>query len=258
MKQHLESFRLFVICVDEAARNKLLPWQGEDLHLLLLSEHETPELLAIKPTRTRGEYCWTLTPFSFEFVFNTYPDVDTLTYLDADLFFLTSDDAIRQEFDASNKGALITLHAFAPDYDQSATSGKFCVQYLAFHRIKGRNVRRDWQIKCLEWCFNRAENGRFGDQKYLDEWPVRFKDQVHILSALNAILAPWNAIRFPYSEAAIWHFHGLRLVEIDGRPQVQMDSAYNIPDMTIKHVYEPYVARLAQSYADINKSNGAT
>ena len=257
MKQHLEDFRLFVICVDEAARDKLSPWQGRDLTLLLLSDHETPELLAVKPTRNRGEYCWTLTPFSFEFVFNSHPDVEVLTYLDADLFFLSSDDRIQQEYVESQKGALITLHAYAPDYDQSKTSGKFCVQYLIFDRHKSKDVRSDWQEKCLDWCFNRFEYGRFGDQKYLDAWPQRFNNQVHVLGALNSILAPWNATRFPYSEAVIWHFHGLRLVEIDGRPQVQMDSFYRIPETTIKHVYEPYVAHLAQSYAEIAKGNGA-
>ncbi len=253
IKQHVSQFHLYVLCVDEAARDKLSPWQGEHLTLLLLSDHETADLLAVKATRTRGEYCWTLTPFSFDFVFNTYPDVETLTYLDADLCFLGPDTAIRQEFIQSKKGALITLHAYAPDYDQSATSGKFCVQYVIFHRSQGRTILQDWQQKCLEWCFNRVENGRFGDQKYLDEWPIRFPDDVHVLTALNSILAPWNAIRFPYSEAVIWHFHGLRLVEIDGRAQVQMDSSYKLPDVTIKHVYEPYVAHLANSYAAINR-----
>jgi hypothetical protein len=52
------------LAIDQASLTAL-----EELHLprlrpLNLSHLETPELLAIKPDRTRAEYCWTLTPSS--------------------------------------------------------------------------------------------------------------------------------------------------------------------------------------------------
>ena len=52
------------------------------------------------------------------------------------------------------------------------------------------------------------------------------------------MLAPWNATRFPYSEAVAFHFHGLRLVE-GGR--VDFGSTYPLPRPLLEHVYEPYV-----------------
>ena len=55
----------------------------------------------------------------------------------------------------------------------------------------------------MEWCFNRFEEGKFGDQKYLDKWPELFDDKVHILSNKELLLAPWNATRFPYTNSII-------------------------------------------------------
>ena len=47
--------------------------------------------------------------------------------------------------------------------------------------------------------------------KYLDNWAFQFTEAVHILQHKEWIQAPWNAIRFPYSDAIIWHFQGLRI-----------------------------------------------
>ena len=63
------------------------------------------------------------------------------------------------------------------------------------------------------WCYNRFEDGKFGDQKYLDDLGARFSNKVHVLKNKELILAPWNATRFPYGNYVIWHFQGLRLIK---------------------------------------------
>ena len=37
-----------------------------------------------------------------------------------------------------------------------------------------------WQEKCIDWCHDYPDNGRLGDQKYLDEWPKLFRKYIHI------------------------------------------------------------------------------
>ena len=54
-----------------------------------------------------------------------------------------------------------------------------------------------WRERCLEWCYNRHEDGKFGDQKYLDDWTTRFPC-VHELKHLGGGLAPWNIQRFSF------------------------------------------------------------
>ena len=52
-----------------------------------------------------------------------------------------------------------------------------------------------WRDRCIEWCFARLENGKFGDQKYLDDWTERFEN-VCIIENPGAGVAPWNVQQY--------------------------------------------------------------
>jgi hypothetical protein len=177
-------------------------------------------LLEVKPTRSRGEYCWTLTPFTPQFVFDRDSSVERVTYLDADLFFFDAPNVLIDEFAASGKHVLITEHAYDPQYEKSGRakrSGRFCVQFMTFRRTQeAERVMHWWQNRCLEWCYARVEDGKFGDQKYLDVWPELFAEEVHILLQKEKTLAPWNALYYEKMGSGriapvFYHFHGLRL-----------------------------------------------
>lgn len=240
---HAGPFKLWVICVDDLAKEYLDQRALDGIKTISLKEVETPDLIRVKAGRTRSEYCWTLTPFAPKFVFDRDPSVSRVTYLDADIFLLKNPKPIFSEFEKSNKSVLITDHAYDPEYDHSASSGQYCVQFMTFRCDEsGQRVRQWWQDKCIEWCYARAEDGKFGDQKYLDSWPEIFENEVHVLSKLDAILAPWNAKRFPYSSAIAWHFHGLRILAGN---QYLLHSKYQIPDTVDEYIYLPYVEILS-------------
>ena len=122
-----------------------------------------------------------------------------------------------------------------------------------------------WRKVCLEWCYNRFEDGRFGDQKYLDDWPERFEG-VHVLRHLGGGVAPWNMQQycFEYQGGKIigtelktdrqfllvfYHFHSLVFVTsfyFSPRPY------YKRNDSTIALLFNPYVKeiiRLRKQYA---------
>ena len=71
MERHAAPYTLWVLCIDDAAHEVLTSLRLPNLKLLALSQLETPELLAIKPGRSRGEYCWTLTPFGCAWRYGT-------------------------------------------------------------------------------------------------------------------------------------------------------------------------------------------
>jgi hypothetical protein len=242
MVRELNTFNLWVLCVDRKAYEVLEQLKLPNVRLLDLADLETTELIAVKANRTKGEYCWTLTPFAPKFVFDAAPEVDRVTYLDADIWFRSDVQSIFSEFDRSEKGVLITDHLYAAEYDHSHTNGRFCVQFMTFKRDSGEFVRKWWQDRCVEWCFARFEEGKFGDQKYLDDWPVRFSDQVHVLSNLHPVIGPWNATRFPYSSAFAFHFHGVRVM---GGNRVAIADNYDIPEVTFRNAYLRYFADLA-------------
>lgn len=246
MERHVRNYLLWIICVDDTTYEILNKLNLLNVRLVQLSRVETAELLSVKSSRTKGEYCWTLTPFSVRFVFDAEESIKRVTYIDADMWFRKSPDPIFNEFNMSGKDVLITDHAYAPEYDQSATSGKFCVQFMIFNREGGEVVRKKWEELCLEWCFNRYEENRFGDQKYLDSWPDEYSDYVHILHNQELLLAPWNATRFPYSSAITWHFHGMRIIKTKKRFQVFYGN-FPLPNPAINYVYQPYTTDLITS-----------
>jgi hypothetical protein len=234
LMQHAQAFHLWIVCMDDLAVTQLRELDLPHVTVLPIQECETPALLKVKAGRTRGEYCWTLTPFTPQFVFDRNPSVERVTYLDADLFFFDSPHVLLKEFEESGKDVLITPHAYAPNYDQSAISGKYCVQFMTFLRTAGGiEVMRWWQERCIEWCFARSEDGKFGDQKYLDDWPTRFPDWVHVLSRGEKTLAPWNVKFFMRTDIkkdvsqkpVFYHFHSLRLVSVN---KILLYSGYKV------------------------------
>jgi hypothetical protein len=240
MERHIKDYVLWILCVDDETHEVLNKLSLNNVRLLKLSDLETAELLAVKPDRTIGEYCWTLTPFAPRFVFEADSTVQRVTYIDADLWFRKHPKPIFDELDISGKQVLITDHAYAPEYDQSATSGQYCVQFMTFTREVCEPVRQWWEERCIEWCYARFEDGKFGDQKYLDDWPERFGGLVHVMQDKEKALAPWNASRFPYGRTVFYHFHGLRLISND---RLEIGNYY-LPYSLHNFVYEPYFTDL--------------
>jgi hypothetical protein len=241
LERHAGTYTLWILCVDDAALTALRGLALPNIRLLALDEVENGQLRSVKATRSRGEYCWTLTPFSPGFVFDADPSVARVTYLDADVWLTDSPRQIFAEFERSEKAVLITEHAYAAEYDQTPIAGRFCVQFMTFVRDRGETVRAWWAERCIEWCFGRLEDGKFGDQMYLNDWPERFANEVHVLRERSFLQAPWNATRFPASEAKAFHFHGLRLMR-GGR--VLLTANYHIPAPTLNMVYRPYLVDL--------------
>jgi hypothetical protein len=243
MERHLSEYTLHILCLDDEVSSVLDQLNLPNVQLLKLSELETEELKRVKQTRTIREYFWTLTPFAPKFVFDANLEVQRVTYLDADLWFRKNPKPIFDELDASGKSVLITDHAYAPEYDKSALSGQYCVQFLTFTRNGGESVRKWWEERCIEWCYARAEDGKFGDQKYLDVWPEIFSTQVHVLQDKERALAPWNALRFPYANAIFYHFHELRIVSIN---ELNI-GGYVIPEVVLNYIYTPYAEDLRKA-----------
>jgi len=106
-----------------------------------------------------------------------------------------------------------------------------------------------WQAQCLTWCFDRLEATRYGDQKYLDQWPNLFPHAIHIVQQTQLTLAPWNA-RFilEHAEATFkpvfYHFAGLRLVQ-PGR--VRLFKRFKVGERVESLYYDPYVHELLDS-----------
>ncbi|MCF6158623.1 MAG: glycosyl transferase [wastewater metagenome] len=248
LMDHAQPFHLWILCMDELVEKQLKLISLPNVTLIPLREVETSELVGVRPERSLGEYCWTLTPFTPQAVFERDPKVNRITYLDADVFFFDDPRALLSELDRNRKHILITEHAYDPHYDQSLAKGRFCVQFITFRRTeKAVMVMKWWQDRCLEWCFARLEAGKFGDQKYLDCWSELFGDVVHIVQQTDKTLAPWNVLyiekkRGRLKDPVFYHFHDLRIIS---PYKVKLYHGYRIGKQGLV-LYKQYLENLSK------------
>lgn len=256
MVTHCCPFHLWIICMDDLVEEQLARIALPHVTLLPLKSVETQELLEVKPERSRGEYCWTFTPFCFQSVFDQDEKIERITYLDSDLFFFNNPMILFNELDSVGKDILITEHAYAPEYEYYLNlSGRFCVQFMTFRRTAAAaKVMQWWQERCLEWCFERHEEGKFGDQKYLDAWPELFTNEVHIVKQTEKTLAPWNVKFFEKLHGrlnpAFYHFQGFRIIS---QNEVRLYGGYEIGSLG-SQLYERYLEAIRASVRTMKES----
>jgi len=204
-----QEFKFFPLCLDKNSHALMQQWAAIDsrVHPIALAALESWEtkLLEAKNNRSRIEYYFTLSPVLPLYIMDQF-EVDIITYLDADLFFFSSPDCLYQELGESS--ILITAHRFSDEFKKYETYGLFNVQYQSFRNDdQGRECLTLWRDQCLEWCYDCLEDGKYADQKYLDDWPSLY-DRL-VISKLKGI------------GVACWNVHGNQFDKVDGHPVVE-------------------------------------
>jgi hypothetical protein len=262
LERHAGDFLLTILCMDGETRRVLESLGLEKVRLFDLQDLEAgdEDLAAAKRNRTAKEYCWTLTPSLPLFVLGKTPGADSVTYLDADLLFFSDPSPIYEEF--GDRSILIIEHRFSPRYlPLRDPSGIYNVAFMTFRNDdRGMGALRWWRERCNEWCYCRMEDGKFGDQKYLDDWPERF-DGVCVLQNPGANVAPWNieGVDVTSSGEKTWvgghemiffHYHG---VHLRGPGIVELPRGYRVTTAERDLIYKPYVRRLRESIQEVGR-----
>ncbi len=260
-----EDFHLYIFAFDDKCYDILQKLDLKKATIISLKEFEDEKLIGVKSSRTKAEYCWTCTPSTILYVIEHF-NTSACTYLDADLFFYQNPKVLFGEM--GDKSILLTEHRYPPKFNRTKSSGKYCVQFITFiNNNEGLNALKWWRNACIDWCYDRYEDGKFGDQKYLDDWTSRFPG-VHVLQHLGGGLASWNVgqwrllskhgniITFLDSkdnrkfEAIFYHFHHVRFYKNN-----LVDFGWRHPTLpVIKNLYVPYIVRLSQLEQTIKNS----
>ncbi len=197
--EHSFDFHLYIFAFDHQAKEILLKLDLQKVTIVSLDEFESDELKEVKKERSIAEYCWTCTPSVIAYVIEHY-DVQDCTYLDSDLYFYSDPAVLISELDKNKKNVLMTEHRFSflPGLYELKRGGRFCVQFLTFRNEESSLIILDkWRKQCINWCYSRYEDGKFGDQKYLEEWPYIYEN-IHILEHQGGGIAPWNLQRYNF------------------------------------------------------------
>jgi hypothetical protein len=234
-----------------------------------LSEFESDELKEVKKERSKAEYCWTCTPSVISYVLEN-TKVHDCTYIDADLFFYSDPSVLISEMGNNNKNVLITEHRYSylPRVYEEKRGGRFCVQFMTFRNVESSlTVLDKWRRQCIDWCYSRYEDGRFGDQKYLDIWPVTYQN-IHILEHQGGGVAPWNLGRYRFFkegnsitgevkktgslfEIVFYHFQYVKFLR-NGSYDI---GWYIIPSLVKRLFYLPYIQKIRDNEHSLQRMN---
>ncbi|CAL1519214.1 hypothetical protein [Chitinophaga sp. MM2321] len=255
------TFHLYVFAFDDKCLQVLKKMELPNMTVISLAEFEDPALLKVKPTRSRAEYCWTCSSSTILYCIQQFK-LPHCTYIDADLYFYNDPNVLMDEM--GNHAVMITEHRYTPMYDKSKLSGKYCVQYITFRNNRwGMEALQWWRDACLDWCYDRHEDGKFGDQKYLDDWTTRFTN-VWVMENLGGGLALWNIQQYTVFELngklrcreissgkefdpVFYHFHYLKYFTDN-----TIELGRRIITPAVKELfYKPYISALATSKRQI-------
>jgi hypothetical protein len=213
LARHDASAVLWVLALDDETAGVLCDLREPRLRVLTLAELLAADsaLAAVQAGRSRSEFIFTLTPCLTRHLLRAHPEIERLTYLDADLFFFSDPAPIWREL--GDGSVLMVAHGYPAWHDDAARYGRFNVGVLVFRDdANGRACLDWWRTQCLASCALTADGTRYGDQKYLDEWPRRFAGVVESRHP-GVNVAPWN-----------WARHRFELcndgVRVDGEPLI--------------------------------------
>ena len=160
-------FLLTVLCMDEDVFRGLTALNLPKVRLWRVEDIGDAELLAVRKTRPRREFCWTCPGPLMLALLREAGAGSVVVYLDADLMFYSDIQPVYDEL--GDNDLLIHGHNFAPEYSSYAkASGVFNVGLIAVrHSQQGISCLMRWRAQNLEKCVLDPENGYCGDQKYL-------------------------------------------------------------------------------------------
>lgn len=199
--KHTDDFVLYVMAMDRKCEEQLKQLAFSHMVVECIDDNMFPSLEQAKGNRSRAEFCWTCGSVVTHLFFEKY-QLPEITYLDSDLMFFNSPAIIDDEL--KRKNASVGL---SPHFIHNTLFGVYCVQYVYFRRDKnGVACLKWWKDECLKWCYSQLEDGKYGDQKYLDYMHEKFDGVVDIENR-GAGIANWNMeqYRYDFENKTLWH-----------------------------------------------------
>lgn len=253
ISRYTDDFVMYVMAMDRKCVEMLIKFNIPNIVFECLEDNTTQELLEAKNNRSRAEFCWTCGPYVTH-TFLTKYNLPDITYLDSDLMFFNSPKVIFDELKLKNASVGLSPH-FIP---YNAT-GKYCVQYCYFKNdIDSLQALTWWRNECIKWCYSQIEDGKYGDQMYLDQMPKLFHNVCDIENR-GAGMAYWNSFAYIYTENSViykgisypflfFHYSGFNISWANNK--IVVKECYEVNESIRKNIVGPYVALLTIVYND--------
>ncbi len=261
-----QPFKLWILCLDKKTEEILDKLALKNVHLISMDEFEEfePRLQDARNNRSLVEFFWTCTPILPLYVFEKQECAESVTYLDADLWFKNDPAVLFEELHDSS--VLIVGHRYSERYaGKEKDSGIYNVSWVTFKREENAFACLNWwKDKCLDTCQLDGDGATCGDQKYLDEWSELFAG-VKELPQKGAGLAPWNLGRYNITAKGddisvddepliFFHFHGLKQVDSWFVRPVDLHYTVDCNSVIFGRLYYPYARELNRCHRMVKKT----
>lgn len=262
LKLYCRFYKIYILCLDEICLKRIQELEQPNVIPMSLSNLETAitDLVPLKNKRSRIEYYYTCGPAFLCLLIEQNPEIDVLTYLDADLCFFSDPQPLFDQFKGYSIGVI--PHRMQ-EQKKEPWQGKYNVGWINFRRdANGLACLHWWRDRCIEWCYMRYEDGKFGDQLYLDQWPKLFKG-VYEYTNHGADVGAWNVRDYIFSlrnsqvyvdnnPLVFYHFHGFKKVTKNiYNPSLGFMSKPISPILR-EHVFAKYIVCL-EKYSEGNE-----
>ncbi|HYF83991.1 MAG TPA: hypothetical protein VEB00_13305 [Clostridia bacterium] len=252
LKKYDQDFHFFFICMDDEV-NLLLERMTLDRAILLNMkqiEAQDPELAAIKSTCNDKEYIWSSKGSVFLYLFRNYSELNHIVWLDGDIEFYSDPEPIFGELRKCS--ILLTEERFVElDSGLNDIYGIFNTGLMGFEKnVNAINCIEWFRSKCIEWCYDRVEPGKWSDQMYVNNWPVMF-DEVRIMKDIGVNVTAWNIQGADVSKVdkdiyingerlVFYHYSGLKFMNYS---EFDLCSYIDLPEDVKELIYKPYIEK---------------
>ena len=163
-------------------------------------------------------------------------------------------------FDEIGDSSVAITDHYAPYH---IPQGRYCVQFMFFKNDEwGMKTLKWWRDSCIEWCYAHFDGEKYGDQKYLEQFPIKFKN-VHVIKTRGAGVAAWNMKQYQFNsmdwtfkyieeqaDIVFVHYHAVGL-EIDNDKLILKPATFDI-DKNEKFLFDYYAELLIQIHKKYN------
>lgn len=251
-------FHLWVLCMDREVEVDLSSRSLQHVTLVTVAdlERSDPRVMTARRNRTLVEFYFTSKSFLCQYIFDSRPDVDIVTYVDADGYFFGSPQTILMEMKGHSVG--LTGHRFPARLKSGEQHGLFNAGFVSFRRdVDGLAALAWWRDQCFEWCHDYIDNGRYADQGYLSVMPQRF-NRVLIIEHKGINAAPWNISQYRITVSQdhilidgdsliFYHFHGVRRLGTSWYETGLSLYGVSVSRRIKRYIYQPYIDELMRA-----------
>lgn len=264
---HVPDVKFIFIYPDNESEYILKNLNLDKVELIRIDQIPDPEFLKTINNRTPVEFMITAKSCWMKYLLEILPlnKDDVLAFIDPDILFYSSIENTIKKIKDGRYSIAITPHKFQPEKEYMNNKvGKYNAGVIFFRKDDNAlKCLSEWREQCINWCHLRYEDGKIGDQMYLNDWAAKHVG-VYELPDKGINLGTWNTERFVIKKELpgnfsidgehliCYHFHGLKIY-LNSKGEIK-PYPINVYD---KKIYRKYILALQKEYSIIKEVDPA-